>query len=312
MKKSIKYFKIVLPYVAIILSAFLCSYSVRAFINKAGLLTGGVSGISLIISRYIGMWVYNLDSLSELLGDPNRMNLVNTLTSLLYFSFNIPLIVLAFRKLGKRFAILSTLYIVLNSLFIRLLPNEIMNVFDLGDNNAIAYALFAGVLNGCAIGLALNVGGSTGGMEIIGTYYSRKKQVSIGKFSSIVNACIITLGGIIFKEWTLILFTLVLVFVSGRVVDALHRFTNKIIINIVTTHYDGITEAISKNTHYNSTVLLARGGYTKEHRSMIMVVVPEQKVGQIIDIVQSIDKDAFITTTESNAVYGNFYVEPLK
>lgn len=306
-----KNIKRIIPYIAVIFSAFLFSYSVRAFINNAELLTGGFSGIALIIARYIGMIYYDID-LSTLLNDLEKMNLVNTLTSALFFCFNIPLIILAFKKLGKQFAILSTIYIVCNTIFIRVLPNEIMNIFNLGANNDIAYALFAGVLSGTAIGIALKVGGSTGGMEIIGTYYSRKKQVSIGKVSTIMNAITIILGGIIFQKWTPILYTLVLVFVSGRIVDTLHRFTNKTIINAITKEYEIITKEISTFTHYNSTVFEAKGGYTNELKYMIMIVVPEAKVGLIVDLIRKCDPNAFITTAEGENVYGNFYIEPLK
>ncbi len=298
------------PYFAVVICAFITSYSVRAFINKSGLLTSGVTGICLIISRYIGMFYYNT-SLTDLLHNPEQMNLVNTLTSSLYFAINIPLIFLSFKKLGKRFATLSTLYIIANTVFIKFLPNNIMNIFNI-EEGGLANALFAGVCSGIAISLALNVGGSTGGLEIIATYFSRKKQISIGKILMVVNAFIIILGGFILREWTPILYTLVLVFVSGRVVDTLHRFTNKIVIIVITDFDKEISKEISCQTHYSCTAWKSYGGYSGNEKITLMTVVPESKSNLIIQIIKNIDPNSFITTLDSNSVHGNFYIEPLK
>ncbi len=306
-----KMFKEIFPYFVTILAAFLNSYSIRAFINGSGLLTSGMSGVSLIISRYVGIIRYQTN-LKDLLQNVEQMNFVNLLTSLIFFAINIPLVYLAFSKLGKRFAILSTVYIFANTFMIRLLPNSIMNFFELGNDGGLSNAIFGGVFSGLAISLTLNVGGSSAGMEILGTYYSRRKQVSIGKFLMVVNAAIITLGGIILAEWTPILYTLILVFVSGKTVDTLHRFTRKIVINIITENYEPITNEMTNKTKYSCTIWKSLGGFTKKEKYTIMTVVPESKVEQIVSLVKSLDPHCFITTFESTSVYGNFYIEPLK
>lgn len=305
-----KYIKIVLPYICVILSAFLAAYSVRAFINTAGLLTSGLTGICLIISRYVGMLYYDTN-LADLLNNLSQMDFVNTLTSILFFTINIPLVILAFKKLGKRFATLSTVYIIANTLFITFLPNSIMNLFALNDGG-LSNAIFAGVCSGIAVSLALNMGGSTAGLEIVATYYSRKKQISLGKILIIINTVIILTGGIFFQEWTSMLYTLILVFVSGKIVDEMHRLTRKIVIYIISDEYAKITKEISEQTKYNCTVSKSVGGYSGNDKYSIITVVPENKTDLIINIVNNLDEKAFIITMDSKNVHGNFYIEPLK
>ncbi len=303
--------KKVFPYIAIVFCAFLTSYSIRSFINHSGLLTSGVSGICLVISRFFAILYYNTN-LNDLLANAKQMDLVNTLTSVLFFIINIPLVYLAFKKIGKRFATLSSIYIIANTLFIKFLPNSILDIFSLNANDTLSHALFAGVFSGVATSLALNIGGSTAGLEIIGTYFSRKKQISIGKILMFVNTIIIITGGIFLKEWTPILYTLVLVFVNGRVVDSLHRATRKMIITVISEEYKEISEQVSTKTNYSCTIGKVLGGYTGKDKYNIMIVVPENKVDLIIDIVHKIDEHAFITSSDTNNVYGNFYIEPLK
>ena len=149
------------------------------FVNSEGsnLLTSGMSGLALIISRYV------LPDLGVTLD-------VNLMFSILYVVFNIPLFFIAYKNIGKIFAILTFSNVILTSVVISSINPEIWSFLKVDTMEDITIALFAGIFTGLAIGLALKGNFSTGGTDILSLSLSIKKGVSFGKYQMIFNGLI--------------------------------------------------------------------------------------------------------------------------
>ena len=113
-----------------------------------------------------------------------------TLQSIFYLAINIPLILVSFKNIGKEFTITTLLNVVLTSVFIDVIPDSWVVIFDI-DQEFVARALFAGIMTGLSSGSAYLIGSSTGGIDLIAFAIAEKKSTTSGKYSLFINATII-------------------------------------------------------------------------------------------------------------------------
>lgn len=300
-------FKNVLIYCGISLaslaSAFAFAYGFRAFISPDGvesLISGGASGVGQILVKICE--ILDLEFLER-----------NQLQSLFYLIINIPLFFLAFKRIGKRFAFFSILNVVLVSVLIAYLPDEMMNIFLIKDD-LLARALFAGLLTGLSTSIAVKAHHSAGGIDILSIYISSKKHSSMGKYTLILNSLIVIcytfLAGFE-NHATMALYTIVYFFTSSTVVDALCSRNKKTMLQI-TTNQEHLEKVLIHNFPHGCTVVDAKGGYTGSPRKIIYTVVSAFEVKKAVKVIQEIDPNAFITIMNTSHVYGKFFIKPLK
>jgi uncharacterized membrane-anchored protein YitT (DUF2179 family) len=286
-----KYGHLVKTVFGVIASAIVYTISIKAFIRGSDLLTGGASGVAMIISR-----VFFGDSAVAF--------------SVLYVLINIPLFILAFRELGKIFAISSMCNVLLASLLISLIPDGFFSFINLGDD-VLTIALFAGIFTGLSTGIALKFDTSAGGVDILGAYISVKKDVKIGKYIFLINAGILIVGGILFQKWVAMLYTAVYIYVSSVVVNIVHKRNNKKLIKIVTNKEKEVSSVLVQNSLHGCTIIKGEGGYTKQARYIIETVVSENEVKNLLTLIYQTDPDAFTTISNVDMVKGKFYLPPI-
>ncbi|MDE5774881.1 MAG: YitT family protein, partial [Malacoplasma sp.] len=198
----------------IIIVGLLMSFTSLLFIQNTGVYISGTSGIFQGIARVVKMSLKKEGSLPD-----DTINLIyQIMFYVIYLTTNIPLIIFSFKKMGKKFTILSTIVVVLSNvvpLAINQIPG-INNFFVFGDTripdtkigeafvipnaayrddlyllnfeglerelaiSMFLYALFAGLINGLAYSMATAVGGSTGGLDFISFFFAYKKKKPIG------------------------------------------------------------------------------------------------------------------------------------
>ncbi len=270
--------KIIKIIVFTILSAALQAFSLTNFYIESGLLSGGLTGIGLIIT-----------------------NLTNGSFPLAVFLLvaNIPLAILGYFNVGKYFTIITFINVVLSSFFITIFPSVV--VLDALMLNAIV----GGVIFGVGIGLALEVGSSTGGTDFIALYMSIKKQKSAGRYMLWLNGIIILISAYFF-DVEIAVYTIIATFVCARVIDSIHVRYQRVTLAIITSYGSQVTDYLLENQIHGVTVLPAQGGYSKERKSFIYTVVSTYQVKQIQDAIFEIDKHAFINVTSSKEVFGSF------
>lgn len=294
-----------------VVSSFCFSYGYRAFISPgsghAALISGGVSGLSQVILRFM-----------QIFGYPTGMEQENLVTSIGYFALNIPIFYIAFRFIGKKFFILTALNVLLTSLLIRYLPNDWVSIFSDMDEDYIARAIFAGLMTGVSSGLAFWSGSSTGGIDVISFYIAERKSTTIGKYSIIINACTVLTYTIVnavrlnsFAEVAMSLYTCIYFFTSGKVLDIINIKNKKTELQINTDNVE-LAPILLRAFPHGCTVIDAIGGYTGKPRKVIYMVVSASEVKEVVDVARKIDPNCFVNVTNSMQVYGKFYVKPIQ
>lgn len=256
--------------------------AINMFITPANLYTGGLTGIAQLIIEF----------LSTGLG-------IELSLGTLVFVFNIPILYLAWRSIGKRFAVLSMVAVVIQSVMLEMVP---IGQFS---EDILLNAVFGGVLVGAGIGMILKIGGSTGGMDIIFQYISMKYDGSFGKYSFSINAIIILIAGLT-QSWETALYTIICIYITSVVVDRIHTIHQNLTLYIVTTKEEEMIETILKHLYRGITVLEGRGAYTKNNKSVLMLVLSSYELYEVLAIIKSVDEHSFTNVVRSEMIQGNF------
>ncbi|AXI08759.1 DUF2179 domain-containing protein [Oceanobacillus sp. 143] len=268
--------------IIVIIGALLNAVSLNFFFIEANVYASGFTGAAQLIASVF----------QDFLG-------IGISTGILLFVLNIPVLILGWYKVGKGFTLYSIVSVMFSSLFLQIIP-----VFALSDD-IILNAVFGGVIAGAGVGLTLKHGASTGGLDIIAMVLSRKKDKPIGSFILVINAVIIVLSGILYEPENA-LYTMVALYVTTRVIDAIHTRYEKVTAMIVTHKPEELQQAIHKIMVRGITILPAKGAYTKSEKSMLYLVITRYELYDLEKIIQEVDPNAFTNIIETAGIYGVF------
>jgi uncharacterized membrane-anchored protein YitT (DUF2179 family) len=262
----------------ILFGAFIIAVSIQLILVPVHMLTGGVSGIAIILNFLTGadIWLW-------------------------YMALNIPIFIVGYKYISKRFVFYSLIGMLALTFFLGICKNWQV---DLGLDNLLLAAIIGGVINGLGTGIALRSKGSTGGLDIIAVIISNLRGYAFGNIVFYVNLGILAVF-LLTSNIELTLFTAISIFVSGRVIDTVQLGANvsKSAL-IISTQCGDIAAEIMENMHRGCTYLSGRGAYTGENRDIIMVIVSRTQLPRLKEIVFQIDPHAFITLSEATEVFG--------
>ncbi len=290
--------KILKKVLLIIIASFISALAIKIIVQPNQFLSGGVSGLTILISRYLSL---NL----------GKSEIESLLYSILYVVFNIPIFIFGLKKLGKNFIVYSMIDVLLFSLFVSIIPSSWYLKFQLESVDILTEAVLAGLLSGTASVIAFSNGFSQGGTDIISMYLSRTKGKGIGNYSLAINVVILLIGGIVFKNYSSLIYTVIYFFISSLVVNNLYLVNKKMLLEIVTKKSEELTKKLMTESHHGCTILDAIGAYSNESKKMIRIVISSDQSKRICEIIKEIDKESFTTIIDVNKVNGRFYISPL-
>jgi uncharacterized membrane-anchored protein YitT (DUF2179 family) len=278
---SFRRFKEIISYkdiLGILLGAFIIAIAIQVILVPVHMLTGGLSGIAMILNFLTGVdiWIW-------------------------YIGLNIPIFIVGYKFISKRFALYSLLGTLALTLFLGICKNW---QIDLGINDLMLAAILGGVVNGLGVGITLRSKGSTGGLDIIAVSISNFYGFNFGSIYFYAHLIILAVF-LLTSNIELTLFSAVSIFISGKVVDKVQLGSNasKTAL-IISTQCSDIAAEILGNLHRGCTYLSGRGAYTDESRDIIMVIVSRTQLPRLKEIVFQIDPNAFITINEATEVVG--------
>lgn len=308
-------FKYTKTLIGCFLVAFLIAYTHTGFVvGKTAegytLVGGGVTGFSQLVTLIL-----------QKCGWQMTMDEVMTVQSITYFAVNIPLFFLAFFKIGKRFAIITFINVIMTSLMIKFMPDFINNLFNINEE-LLTRAIFAGFIHGVGIAIASELNHSTGGTDIISTFFGLKKGIAIGKYVLIINGAIIliyTILSMVSTETspsvegapTMALYTIIFFFVSSIVIDKISSRNKKVQLQIVTSE-PRLAKVLIQNFPHGCTIIDGKGAYLDKEKKVIFTVLSAFEVKQATKIIYKIDPNAFITVTNAKKVFGKFFIKPMR
>ncbi len=304
-------------FIAAVIFAFgFCAFITPASgTNSLHIATGGVSGVSQTIALIM-----------RLCGAPEAITGNNTIQSVAYFVINIPILIFAFFKIGKRFSIYTALNVGLSSLFIFLFSHPEFGFTDkiashtLVADHMVVRVLFGGVCVGLSSSIAYRGDLSCGGIDVFTYYFALRKSTSIGKYGVFINGVVITSYALVLLsdkthawEESVIsfFFSLMYLFEVNLVIDTLNLRNKKTQVQIITNN-EYLASILIANFPHGATMVKAEGVYSHTSKTIIYMVVSSTQVKDLVALSRKVDPHAFITVTALVQVYGNFFIKPVE
>jgi len=269
-----------------LIGGVLSAVAVNMFLVNAKLLSGGITGIALIVQ-----YLFKFPA--------GYMILI----------LNIPLFILSLIKLERKFTIYSFVGILtFTSAMILTRPvSHILNI-----NDPLLYCLYGGVINGIGGGLVFAHNGSLGGFDIIVMLVKKKyTNFKIGQISFAMNLVMVCAGAAFFGL-PIALYTLIAMYTGSLVVDRVVKGLNQSkAIFIITDKEEEIAQAILDRLARGVTYLYGEGAYTKQQKKVLYCIVPLAQVPELKQIVTDADERAFISISDASEVHGKGFKNTL-
>ncbi|MBQ8658376.1 MAG: YitT family protein [Clostridia bacterium] len=277
----------------LLLSAGLVAFAAHCLIEPNEFTIGGVSGIAIMVSYATKGAIPQ---------------------SVIVFFINLPLVIVAFFFVKKKFAVLTLSNIVLQSIFLLILENCGAPRIEFAEGTRIFSSIASGVCIGAAIAFAFKVGGSTGGVDIVAVIIQKKCPApSIAWMIFFVSAIIIGASFFVFYNekdsiainLLPIMMSLFEVYVESKTNDSLtNGFESAIEFRIITDKPEEMSLALMKELSRGVTEIPATGMYTKEKHSMLLCVISRRQVNALRRIMKQIDPNAFAVMSGVSQVLG--------
>lgn len=260
----------------VIVGSLIIAFAFNFFLVPHEILSSGVSGIAILLGL-----ITPFD------------------TGLLNFILNLPLLVLGYFKLGKKITLNTLVCVISLSIFLYFLPAQSIT------DNVLLSSIFGGIIGGIGIGIILKYSGTSGGMDIIAMIISRRSNIRVGLLLTGMNGLIVLISGAVFN-WEIALYTLLSIYLTGKMVDTIYTNHEKLTMQIVTTSGEEIRKELLSSIYRGVTITDGYGGFTLEKKQILMMVVTRYETMQIKQIVRKHDEKAFINIFETVEVVGEF------
>ena len=276
----------IITIMAVMASALLQTFVIQSFIRPAQLLSGGFTGIAIL-----------LDDISSLYGKSFS-------TSLGILVLNIPVAILCSKSISKRFTFYSVIQVFLASLFLKIC--DFQPIFQ----DLMLNVLFGGFLYGIAIAMALRGNASTGGTDFIALYVSNKTGRSIWEYVFAGNVLILCVFGYMFG-WLYAGYSILFQFVSTKTISAFHHRYERVTLQITTTKAEEVIRAYVSKCRHGISCVEAIGGYSRQKMYLLHTVVSSYEAADIIRLMRAVDPHIIINIIKTENFVGGFYQAPM-
>lgn len=272
-----------------LLGAVIHAAAINLFVVPQGFYSGGLYGVCQVI-RTLLVQQFGLVTPVDLAG-------------VLYLLLNIPLLILAWRSFGRPFVIRMTVCTAVDSIALALIPSPAVPIVA----DPLSACLISGICSGFACGLILTCGCSTGGLDVLGLYLSKKgSRFTVGKFSISFNAVLYAACALIFSLHTALYSVIYTVFAS-LFLDRAHQQNISVQMLIFTKKKSEEMRAfIIERLSRGVTLWKGRGGYTNEPLEVLCVCLNKYEILTVEQMLREVDSNAFFIVQEGVQVGGHF------
>ena len=272
-------------YLFIFMGTGIMALAIQCIFEPIGLVTGGFSGIAIIIRKMtagiveggVPLWLTNL-------------------------ALNVPVFIAALIIKGRKFLGRTVIGTVLLSFWLYVIPQV-----DLTQGDYMLSAVFGGVITGIGIGFVLLAKATTGGTDMVSALI--QKYVRHYSVVQIFDGMVVLAGLYVFGLKPA-LYAIVAIFITSKVSDALMegmKYSKAAFI--ITDYYKEIADAIMTQLDRGLTGLDATGMYSGDKKTVLYCVVSKKEIVELKDIVAKIDPKAFVIVTDAREVFGEGFLE---
>lgn len=262
----------------IIVGCALAGFGTASFLLPNQISSGGFAGIATIIYYF-----FNIQMGTTIL------------------VLNIPLFILGYIKLGKKFIFKTIVATFLYSKFI-----DIFSEFNLFTEDRLLSSIYGGILIGIGLAIVFKADSSTGGTDLI-AHIAQNYNINMrmSNIIVIIDILVVAANLIAFREIEIGLYSAIAIYISGKMIDIVFEGINfSKIIYIISDKHEEIMEIINKEVKKGATALYGRGSFTGKNRMVIMCVSKRRDIDTIKNISRRIDENSFIIITDAREVYG--------
>ena len=272
-----------------IIGIFISSLSINLFIVPNNLYTGGILGLSQLI-RTILISLF-------------KINVNFDISSIIYYLINIPLFLIAYKRISKTFFIRTLFAVTINSIFLMIIPIPSEPLIK----DLLVNVLIGGFLGGIGIGMALSTGSSSGGTDIIGVLLSkRNKKFTVGNIGLIFNLLVYSVCGLKYGIETMIYSILYAIF-ETIMIDRNHTQNICSEAFIFTKQKpEKMIEFITNDLNRGATYWEAVGGYTNTKTYIVYTVLSKYERMRLGRHMKDFDENAFMVGDDGVEIKGLF------
>lgn len=277
-------------YCLIIIGTGLMALAVNSVFDAAGLVTGGFSGVAILVKSWtrglvdggIPLWVTN-------------------------FALNIPLFLIGAKIRGFSFVKKAIVGEVSLSLWLAVQP-----VWNIAGDDLLLAAVYGGLIQGAGIGLVFLGRGTTGGTDMMAALIQKyMKHYSIAQIMQFIDAAIVLVGMYVFGIHRA-LYAMIAVYLVTKVSDGIIeglKFSKA--AYIITRKPDEIARMVMEDMDRGITGIMAKGMYSGEEKLMLFCVVSKKEIVYLKERVDEIDPSAFVIVSDAREVHGEGFIERL-
>ena len=274
-RESLKH--IVWNLVLISFGSALCAISINGILLPHGFLNAGFLGLALALHYFLPVlpvaWIY--------------------------FALNIPVFVVSWRIVGRRFFLYSLAGMLILSCAVQWIHVSVP-VHD-----KMLSALLAGIISGIGSGIILRSLGSGGGLDILSVMMLQRFSIRLGSTNLAFNAVLLTGGALLFTLERA-LYTLVFVFVSSYMLNVVVTgLSQRKMVYIISPRWKEISEEIMHEIGRGLTIIEGKGGYTGRDEQIIYTVITFRELVELKRIVRRLDPSAFVVVADTLEVMGH-------
>lgn len=261
-----------------VLGCIISSFGTACFLLPNKLSSGGFSGVATIFYYLCGL----------------KMG-----TTILIL--NIPLFIIAYFRLGKRFFCKTIISTIIFSFLI-----DVFDKFNVTINDRFLASIYGGIFIGLGQALIFKAKSSTGGSDlIVSLINSFKPRLKMGKILVILDIIIVSLNLIFFQNVEIGLYSAIAIYIVGKMIDIVFEGINfSKMIYIISDKYEEIAYVLNMELERGGTALYGKGLYTQKDKMIIMCVAKRSDIIEIEELVRKIDLDAFMIISDVREVYG--------
>jgi uncharacterized membrane-anchored protein YitT (DUF2179 family) len=260
----------------IFLGAALVAVGLEIFLVPNNIIDGGITGISIILSKVTGISL-----------------------GLFLFLLNLPFLFLGYKQIGKTFTLSTLLGVLVMSIGTTLLiPVQPLTI------DPLLASVFGGVIVGIGVGLVIRFGGSLDGTEVVAILFNKKLPFSVGEFVMFINLFILSSAGFVFS-WDRAMYSLIAYFIAFKMIDVIiEGFDDSKACWITSDKYQEIGDAILQRLGRGITYLHGEGGYSGDSKKIIFCVLTRLEEAKLKSIVEEHDPNAFLAIGNIHDVKG--------
>lgn len=267
-------------YLSVILGMLLCAFSYNIFLLPNDIVFGGLSGISIIVSKYFDI-----------------------IPSLFIFICSLFIAIFSYFLLGKEVTIRALIGSSFYALFVEI-TSGISDLVQVPNDDLLLISIFGGVIYGIGLGFVMRGGFTAGGTDMITNIFSKYLKIPTGSSMIMVEGVIVLIGTFVFGISNLLYAIIILFLITNLVDKVMLGISDKKAFYIITSEKKKVSDFVINDLGHTITVFSATGGFTKKKVYVLFTVIPTREYYKLKEGIRKIDSDAFFTVIDAYEVLG--------